>query len=571
MLKELTIRITGEAGQGMQTVGMALCKIFKDAGLHVFANLDYMSRIRGGNNFFQIRVSEKPVYTLREKADVLVCLDAESLAIHESSLSENGIIVLDEEKFNIKRNEKPFFNVPLYKIAEEAGGSELFINSAASGLIAGLINVEFGRVEETLRDVFADKEENIIDNNIKAAKKGYEIAEKSEKRQAFSVKGKKPISKEVLINGNESIALGAIHAGCKFYSAYPMTPSTSIMNTIVHYSDKFGILVEQAEDEIAAINMIIGASFAGVRAMASTSGGGFALMQEGVSLAAMTETPIVVAEVQRPGPATGFPTRTEQGDLDFVLHAGHGEFAKIIFSPGSAEECFYLTVKAFNMADKYQIPVFILSDQHLADSIRNTPKFDLEKVRPERHIITKEESKDIKEYKRYAITESGVSPRAVPSWINDVIYADSDEHTEEGHITEEASARNKMTEKRFYKKMKSLKNEVEKPTYFGNGEAETVFIGFGSTLGVMKEAAEALKDKEAGFIHLSQVWPLPEEELKNALKGKKNILTIENNAGGQLARLIEREIAVRISGSILKFDGRPFSVDEIVQRVSKEI
>jgi 2-oxoglutarate ferredoxin oxidoreductase subunit alpha len=340
------------------------------------------------------------------------------------------------------------------------------------------------------------------------------------------------------------------------------------MEAMARYSEKFNIVVEQAEDEIAAINMIIGSSFAGVRSMAATSGGGFALMAEGLSLSGMTETPIVVIDAQRPAPATGLPTRTEQADLDFLIHAGHGEFARAVYSPGTIEELFYLTVRAFNIAEKYQIPVLIMTDQHLADSYRNIDPLDLNRIKVERYIISREDSKKVSGYKRYQFTDSGVSPRAVPSWIQDVVYADSDEHNEEGHITEDAGMRIKMVEKRFYKKMAALAREVEKPEAYNTEEAQTILIGFGSTYGVIKEASEAL-GKNFGFLHLSQVWPFPGSAVSSLLKGKKNILTVENNAGAQLAGLLMRETGIKANSSILRYDGRPFNLDYLLARIKE--
>ena len=568
MNDELTIKISGEAGQGMQTIGMALCRIFKKAGFYIFANHDYMSRIRGGNNFFQLRISKAPLHTLRDKSDITIALDKPSIEIHRKGVSSGGIIVLDRNKFGISYEDGLFFDTPLYKMAQDIGG-EIFVNSVSCGVLAGMTGVDAGALKDGLKDIFSDKSEEVVKKNIDAAQAGYGFTILNFKDTRFRIEGGKP-REMLLMNGNEAIALGAIRAGCKFYSAYPMTPSTSIMNFMAHYADRFNIIVEQAEDEIAAINMIIGASFAGVRSMTSTSGGGFSLMVEGLSLAGMTETPIVVVDAQRPAPATGFPTRTEQADLDFLLHAGHGEFARVIFSPGTIEEAFYLTLKAFNIAEKFQIPVLIMTDQHLADSYRNIDRLDTEKAKVQRHIISKEESKNITGYERYKLTESGISPRAIPSWIEDVIYADSDEHTEAGHITEDADMRVKMVEKRFYKKMSGLSEDVESPTIFNVEGSDIVLVGYGSTYGVLKEASEKVRSKKVGFVHLSQVWPFPEKDVLRLLEGVKKVVTVENNAGAQLARLIRRQTGIKVTGSILKFDGRPFNLDFLMERISKE-
>ena len=569
MDNEITLRITGEAGQGIQTIGAGLCNLFKRCGLHIFASQDYMSRIRGGNNFFQIRVSDKPVYSSSQRPDIAVTLDKNSIAIHKTQLSNRGIMVLDKQKFGISDEDPAFFDAPLYNLANQIGGNELFVNSVSCGVVAGMIRLNFGLVQDVIKAIFENKSEEIIKKNVDAARAGFDFSSANFKFDKFKLGGAAVAPRDNLaMNGNEAIALAAIRAGCKFYSAYPMSPSTSIMDMMAHSAAKFNIVVEQAEDEIAAINMVIGASFAGVRSMAATSGGGFALMVEGLSLAGMTETPIVVVDAQRPGPATGFPTRTEQADLDFLIHAGHGEFARAIYTPGSIEEAFYLTVKAFNIAEKYQIPVLIMTDQHLADSVRDIEPFDLKNAVVQRHIISKEGSGKITGYKRYQFTESGVSSRAIPSWINDVIYADSDEHNEEGHITEDADMRVKMVDKRFYKKMAGLAQEVEKPLAYNLAKADTILVGFGSTYGVIKEAC-GFCGKEFGYIHLPQVWPFPALEVSLMLKGKRNIITVENNAGAQLARLIFRETGIRVKSSILRYDGRPFDLDYLIGRIKE--
>lgn len=570
MRKELTIRIAGEAGQGMQTVGSALCILFKRQGLHIFSHQDVMSRIRGGNNYTQLRVSGKPVYTLRAESDVVIALDKASVALHRKDMPSDGLLILDKKTFNETSEDKAFFDVPLYDIAKNLGGSELFVNSVAFGAVAGITGIEFVKASEAIKTIFSDKAPDSIEKNIQAAQAGYGFAKDNFKKDSFHIKAGNA-KETLLMNGHDALALGAVKGGCAFYSAYPMSPSTSIINSMASYAKDFGIVVEQAEDEIAAINMIMGASFAGARAMCATSGGGFALMVEGLSLAGMTETPIVVVDAQRPAPATGFPTRTEQADLDYLIHSGHGEFARAVFAPGTVEEAFYLTVRAFNLAEKYQIPVLIMTDQHLAESHRTIEMLQTDKVKVKRFIISKEDSKQVAEYKRYKLTPSGISPRAIPSWINEVIYVDSDEHTEVGHITEDAALRTAMVEKRFTKKMAGLTKEVVKPTAYNLKGAKTILIGFGSTYGAMREACSALKDKKIGFIHFSQVWPFPAYEVTRLLKNAKKTISVENNAAGQLARLIRRETGIKIGRSILKFDGRPFDADLLAARITEKV
>lgn len=569
MKTELSIRIVGEAGQGIQTISNALCGIFRRAGLNFFTHQDNMSRIRGGNNFSQIRLASHPVYAPSRLCDIILALDRTVHSLHHEALAANGIIVVDKEAFHLSDESAFLLDIPMLRMSQEAGQSGLFMNAVACGVIAALTGIPVDPVEKELLSVFSKKGREIVETNVTAARAGYDLTLSRHTGDRFHLPTASP-RREMVLSGNEAIALGAIQAGCKFYSAYPMSPSTTIMETVCRFSSQYGMVVEQAEDEIAAINMIIGASFAGVRAMTATSGGGFALMTEGVSLAGMTETPIVVVDAQRPGPATGFPTRTEQGDLAFVIHGGHGEFAKVVYAPGTIEEAFSITFQAFETAEKYQIPVLILTDQHLAESIRNIDRNRFNGFKPVRYILSKEDSLHLEDYQRYVQTPSGISPRALPSWIPGVLYADSDEHTEKGHITEEAAIRVQMVEKRFQKKMAGLITEIRQPTTFNLEGAKTVLIGFGSTYGVLKEATDRMAANHIGAIHLSQVWPFPVAEMVHLTKNVTRILTVENNAEGQLAKLLRRETGINSSGSILKYDGRPFTVEELISKVESK-
>lgn len=557
MNEEINVRITGEAGHGIVAAGMMLARMYKNRGLHVFAIQDYMSRIRGGSNFFQVRAAARPVYAPRDKADLVIALGKEAAEANKAALAAGGLLVLDAAKAGIKESGNGWVNAPIYALAEKAGGSK-YANSVALGIAAALTCENFDQAAIAADREFSGKGAEVAAANRAAALKGYEYAAGNIKGRAFRIAGA-PHSRNLLLAGNEALALGVISAGCKFYTAYPMSPSTGIMNTVADYAGRYGIIVEQAEDEIAAVNMAVGASFAGVRAMTASSGGGFALMCEGVSLAAMTETPLVIAVVMRPGPATGFPTRTAQEDLDFVLHAGHGEFARAVYAPGSPEECFLAAKRAFNTAERFQVPALILSDQYLAESFTNIEFPDAAAEPPDRGRIFK--SGVDPEDGRYAYSADGVSPRIIPGRSGAPAAGDSDEHGPEGHITESAEVRVKMTWKRLYLKQAGLAREVLPPTVVNPG-AKTMLCGFGSTLGVMREACAAAK--ETGFIHYPQVWPFPGEATLAALKGSGRALTVENNAAGQLARLIRRETGLKTAGGILKYDGRPFTLDEVL-------
>jgi 2-oxoglutarate ferredoxin oxidoreductase subunit alpha len=347
-----------------------------------------------------------------------------------------------------------------------------------------------------------------------------------------------------------------------------MTPSTSIPLTLQAAADDMGLVVEQAEDEIAAINMAIGASYAGVPAMVATAGGGFALMVEGVSLAGMTETPIFIVVGQRPGPATGLPTRTEQGDLEFVLYSGHGEFPRAIFAPGTIEECFYLARKSLFLAEKYQSPIFLLTDQFLADTYRAVTPFDLKTLETVKVGAAPE---DVAEpYERYAPTATGVSPRLLPGLSEHLVVCDSDEHTADGHITEDLTVRVQMVDKRR-RKFAGLRGEVTPPRYEGDKNPELLLVTWGSNWGAVWQAAATLRDRgqQVAVLHFSQVWPLVEEQFLEILQKIKKVIMVEGNADGQLARLIRRETGFKFETIINRYDGLPITPEYILEHLPK--
>jgi len=564
---DYTIKIGGEAGQGIQTIGDTLAHIFAKAGYYVFTHQDYESRIRGGHNFYQIRISHRPISASRSFVHILVALDRESITQHEKELSPDGQVLYDSQMIKEKFDKPNFLNLPLLDFAQKYGGSKVMANTVAIGAVLGMLRMDPTIMYEIIEKSFKKKGDAVIRANIECAKAGYEFAKKECLMCAFTLsKFDRP---KMLISGNEAIGAGAIASGLKFYSAYPMTPSTGIFNFIAEYAKDCGIVVEQAEDEISAINMVIGASFAGVRAMTGTSGGGFALMVEGISLAGMTETPIVITLAQRPGPATGLPTRTEQADLLFALYAGHGEFPKVIFAPGSPEQAFYLTNKAFDLAEKYQIIAIILTDQYLADSQWSYEGFDLRKIKYIDYRIRKEKLKEIKNYKRHAFTETGISPFAVPGESKHLVVTDSDEHDEEGHIIEDALTRIKMVEKRLFKKMPLIKKEISPPLIYGDKNPEIVLVCWGSMFGIVKEITDELLEKyKIAMIHFSEIYPFSEDKSWiELLRKSKKVINIEQNATSQFSKLIKIETGIHIENHINRFDGRPFTVDELLERV----
>ncbi len=562
---DINIMVGGEAGQGVQSVGFILAKSFARGGCHVFADQDYESRIRGGHNFFRVRVSDSEVAAIAKPVDILLAMNRESIDLHRKELASRGVIAFDSENTKGVDSSSNFFGVPLERLAEEKAGNRLMANTVAVGVASGLMKYSLSILYKVLREHFGAGE--IGEANVKAARAGYEYAQQNYKGDFDYRVPQITDERRMLITGNEAIALGAIAAGCKFMAAYPMTPATSIMEYMASKAKVFDLVVVQPEDEIAAINMIIGAAFAGVRAMTATSGSGFALMVEGLGLAGITETPIVAVLAQRPAPAVGLPTRTEQGDLQFVLTAAPGEFPRAILAPATVEDAFWLTVKAFNIADKYQLPVILLTDQHLASSYTTVDRFDVSKITIDRGLLF---SGGESEYRRHATTQSGISPRAFPGQEGILVATDADEHDEEGHLIEDAYTRTQMMLKRL-RKLDGLRGEIGSPRIYGPQNAETTLIGWGSTYGALKEAVDIMRGEglDANLLHLNELWPFPAEAVSSALDQASRSFVVENNATGQLARLIRSETGKKVTAEILKFDGRPFTPALIVDELKK--
>ncbi len=549
---EYNVLIGGEAGQGMKTLTSVFSQMIHKRGFYLFTLADYMSRVRGGHNFFQLRFSDDKLYSHCEKLDVIIALNQETCDLHLGRLKEDGVVLADT---NVKSNDSRLVTIKAKELATEVGN----VRTMSTVLLGALLKL-FGLDEEYLEEIFSHKfNEKITNQNLESYQRGQSLVEQKFKTS----KGNK--AERLLINGNQAIALGALAANMKFYSAYPMTPATSIMSYLVTKAEEAKIIVEQAEDEIAAINMAIGAASVGVRAMTGTSGGGFSLMVEGLGLAGIAEIPLVIALVQRPGPATGLPTRTEQADLKFAINASQGEFGRIVISLNSPEDAFYQTTRAFNLAEKYQLPVILLSDQYLADATQTVNLFDLDKVAIERSI----EDEPSSDYKRYALSETGISPRALPGYHSGVVINhDSDEHDEEGNITESAQVRNDMVNKRAMK-FSLAKNDIQEPKVLGIENPQILLLGWGSTYSQLKDAVELLNENERryGALVFGDIWPLPTKKFLDSYKTSEKIINVEQNSTAQLASLIKETTGKDIDLNILRYDGRPLSADEIIEKV----
>jgi 2-oxoglutarate ferredoxin oxidoreductase subunit alpha len=557
MAEDISIVLCGEAGQGLQTVERILNTVLKLSGYKVFSTSEFMSRIRGGTNSTEIRISGERVSAYVDRIDILVPFSKDAIAYLGHRISSETVVLSDRRKMEDGDN-REFVEIPFSEIASEIGSS-IYANTVAVGAIVGILKGEERTLHNHLKQFLSTKGRDVIQKNVKAAKEGYRIGSGlvDSGQIEIDIKKDQQTQHDVLLTGTEAVAFGAVAGGCNFVSFYPMSPSTGVAISLAQHARELGIIVEQAEGEIAAMNMALGAWCAGGRAMVTTSGGGFDLMTEGLSLAGMIESPMVIHLGQRPGGATGFPTRTEQSDLEIALYSGHGEFPRVVLAPGTIEESFYLTQKAFNIADRYQIPVIILTDQYFLDSYYHIGSLDLSRTPIDSCIV-----KTDKQYKRYAITQDGISSRGIPGFGEGLVVIAGNEHDEEGHLTEDAGLRTKMVNKRL-KKLESLQEEVMEPKLLGEKEYRVLVLGWGSTYHAIREALDQLSRNDVAFLHFNQLYPL-HSATRNYLETAEKVVVVENNATGQLARHLRFSTGAHIHDRILKYDGRPFSVEEIL-------
>ncbi len=553
---DLNIRIAGAAGQGVETTGDLLVETFAGQAIHCFSTQTYMSRIRGGLNWYDIRVADRELFSGREKADLLVALTEDALNWLRGDVSEGGLALFNGA------DSAGAIAIDFEKVAKEVGGSAIMANTVAAGAVLALLGYDLAGLEAGLRERFALKGNEVVDANIACAHKGAGLVA----GHVGKLTGPEPSdAPKAICSGNEAVGLGAATAGVKFATSYPMTPSTGVITFLANVADRYGIVVEQAEDEIAAVNMICGATYAGVPAMTTTSGGGFALMVEGLSLAGMLELPILIFLGQRPGPATGLPTRTAQQDLLFAVHAGHGEFPRAIFAPGTPQQCYDLARHALEIAHKHQSPAILMSDQFLADTRKNCPGLDTSYRPIDRHIVEDPPNS----YLRYAVTDSGVSPRAIPG-SNALVVVDSDEHAEDGHITDHLAVRVRLQDKRM-RKLQGLLSEALPPEWYGPLDAKHVLVAWGSTYGPCREAVDLINADAgpAAMLHFSQVWPLNVDGIRRMLNGRRRVTSVECNQTGQFASLLRMVGAVPECELLTRYDGMPFTAEEIARRIAQ--
>ncbi len=562
MAIDFNILIGGAAGQGVHAITLPLAKTLVRQGCWVLFVQSYESRIRGGHLFNLIRVSDRPLISSREGVDLLVALNQETVQLHQDELAPDGVIIYDASKVKdlpvrgLKLALDPETLLPEKQVAEIA------INAGASGALLGLLKVPILPLMELLLEAFLAKGVEVVGWNHKAAAAGYRLG--AALGNGHSLAGiTLPAQPRLLISGHEALALGALAAGLQFISGYPMTPWSSVLNAVGQRAAQWGVVVEQAEDEIAAINLALGASYAGVRALTGSSGGGFSLMVETLGLAGCSETPLVIVEAQRPGPSTGLPTRTSQGDLSFVLSAGQDDFPRAVLAPGTPAQAFALAARAFNLADRYQLPVFLITDQYLADANFTQELADFpEQVEIDRAL---ELGPAAVLYERYALTADGISPRRLPGF-GPLVVADSDEHTPDGHLTEDLKVRVQMHEKRL-RKLSALVKELHGITTSGPATAPLTLTCWGSSLGPVQEAVHRLNaaGTPARMVHLSELWPFPADQAAAALSGSKKLVMVEMNATGQCNRLLRQETGIKADHLVLRYDGAPFTPEFILR------
>ncbi len=579
-MAEIVVRLGGQAGDGIASIGESIARSFSRMGLHVFGVNAYQSVIRGGHVWFGARASDARVYSQGDGTDVLVALDRQTFDVHSPGIRPGGTVVYDAEKFSIADNEVPVgvqaLNVPALKIARKYTSASVLQNAPGLGAAAYLAGIPLEVLHKQLSDSFGRKAGDVANWNLGASRDGYEFASQHASVSEAAPKARGPA--KLLMTGNQAIALGAAAAGCKFLAQYPMTPASSVMHWMAAHSRDVGVVVKQAEDELAAINMAIGASFGGVRSMTATSGGGFALMVEALGMAGMTETPVVVVEAQRSGPSTGLPTKTEQGDLNMMLGAGQGEFPRAILAPSNPAEAYRLTIRAFELAEAWQVPVLVASDFHLSESLMTVDRDEidlnvtipsLETVQPDGH-----------DYKRYQLTTTGVSPRALPGQPGLQFVAGSDEHDEKGHLISDIHSglpvfitmRQEMMDKRM-RKLHGLVSAADPPILEGPSASELTFVAWGSTVGAVRDAMRLLaaQGRATNLLWFPTVYPLDGDRVRAMIEKATRTLLVEANYSGQFGRLLRAEAGVHLSERFLKYDGEPFSPHAIVARALEVI
>lgn len=568
MLEQLSWKVGGQQGEGIDSTGTILATSLNRHGYFIYGYRHFSSRIKGGHTNYKIRIATKERLANADYLDILIAFDQETIDFNAHELRENGVLIADS-KFNPVAPEGQkirFFSVPLSKIAEE-NGSAIMRNMVAVGATAEVLGLTPETFLSVLNDRFLRKGEQVVQNNMNALKAGAQYIKDQGLDLSDLALAPGDGKERLYLTGNDACGMGALAAGTRVMPAYPITPASDIMEYLIKYLPKFGGHVLQTEDEIAAATMSIGASFGGARVCTSTSGPGLSLMMEAIGLSGITETPIVIFDTQRGGPSTGMPTKHEQSDMYAALWGTHGEIPKIVVAPATAEECFYMTVEAFNHADKYQVPTIILTDLALSMADQTVEPFDYSRISIDRgNVATAEQAAATPEgelFKRYQFTEDGISPRVFPGVKGGIHHVTGVEHTEVGRPTEDTGIRNKMMDKRLGKlEGVELQNSF---SFSGDEDYELLIVGVGSTSGLIDEALERLhaEGKKVGHLHIKALSPFPIKSVQSYVDRAKKVLVVENNATGQLKNIMRFNGIKGEFISQVKYDGNPYIPSEI--------
>lgn len=560
----IRLKIAGESGQGVNSIGEMLAKAVKRSGYEVFAHREYPSLIKGGFSNYQLEISDKPISSPTTKCDLLLCLSRRSVHTYLRTLEKGGILVHSIEEMDFTPGEQEYIQsqdlqvewVDIVQLAESAGGLRIMSNMVGTGILAGIIGVDMQVLENLIGEFFGDKPD-MLEQNKNCLRSGFEhpIRTETDITLATHLQSNPAISQHMLISGNEAMGLGAIASGVRAFFSYPMTPTSNILSFLARHEKETGMLVKQAEDEIMAAQMTLGAMHAGTRAMVATSGGGFDLMTETISLSGMIECPLVLILGQRPGPATGLPTWTSTGDLNLAIYAGHGEFPRCVMAASNAKTSFKLVGEAMNIAEKYQLPVIVLTEKQVAESLFSVDEFPV--VQIDRGLTPNGDG-----HERYELTDSGVSPRWLPGSEGNTYVANSDEHLSDGTVTENADRAEEMQDKRM-RKLDTLKAALPEPELFGEQSGDTLFVGWGSVKNAVIDAMH--QDSGISYLHYEYIYPLRAEKLMSIKGNFKRVILVENNFLGQLGQLITQNTGFMFSEKLLKYDGRPLSVEDILE------
>jgi len=571
------IKVGGESGMGVNSVGEILAKALKNSGMFVFGYREYPSLIKGGYGCYQLDISDHKINASSRECDVLLSISRESLHHYLKTVRQGGSVIHSVIQLRLTPDEQKIIDerkltvvyIPAREMAIKIGGNKIMANTVMLGAIWQVLNLDIEGLKSMITEQFA-KKPDVIPSNIKCLEAGFAFKFDGVGKSKLSLRKTENFKDDLLLTGNHSIALGAVSGGVRAYYAYPMTPSSSILSYLANISHETGMLVKQIEDEISVANMAVGSMFAGARTLIATAGGGFDLMTETLSLSGMIETPFMCVIAQRPGPATGLPTWTSTSDLNIAVYAGHGEYTRLVLAASDIESCYTLTQIGLNLTEKYQIPVILLTEKQVAESIFQVDKMP-DPILVERHMLSNDEAKKMKPEDRFSITESGVSPRWIPGQSEAVYTANSDEHLPDGTLTEEADTAWESYNKRL-KKEQTLLQELPEPVIYGDQNPDISFVGWGSVKNTMLDVMACLQeftDKKIAYLHYEYMYPLKTQTLKEFAKNAKHLVLVENNATGQLGNIISSKTEIPFWEKILKCDGRPFFIEDILSFILK--